>query len=183
MPVGGHNVTGCLGYVNAAAEIMQQIDHLGLDPGRTTIVTAAGTGGTLAGLLAGIKLLQSPVQVLGLDIGKLWRRFGPSVARLAGDLCTALGEPSTFTADALPLIERRYAGPGYARVSIAAIKAIRLMARTEGILLDPVYAGKAFAGLLDLVDRGRFGRDDHVIFLHTGGLPGLWAYGSQLDPD
>jgi 1-aminocyclopropane-1-carboxylate deaminase/D-cysteine desulfhydrase-like pyridoxal-dependent ACC family enzyme len=94
-----------------------------------------------------------------------------------------VGEPHTFTMDALPLIEERYAGPGYARISATVIAAIRLMARTEGILLDPVYTGKAFAGLLDLVARGRFSRDEHVIFLHTGGLPGLWAFGEQLNRD
>lgn len=183
MPVGGHSVTGCLGYVNAAIEIAQQIERHGLAPERTTIVTAAGTGGTLAGLFAGLRLLQSPVRILGLDIGKLWRGFASSVARLAGELSVALEEPHTFTVDALPLIEKQYAGAGYARMSEGVVAAIRLMARTEGILLDPVYTGKAFAGLLDLVAQGWFAREEHVIFLHTGGLPGLWAFAGQLDSE
>jgi D-cysteine desulfhydrase len=94
-----------------------------------------------------------------------------------------LEEPHTFTVDALPLIEKQYAGAGYARMSEGVVAAIRLMARTEGILLDPVYTGKAFAGLLDLVAQGWFAREEHVIFLHTGGLPGLWAFAGQLDSE
>ena len=180
IPVGGHAVAGCLGYVAAAAEIQSQLEARGLPATRTTVVTAAGTGGTLAGLVAGFALLQSPVSVLGLDIGKLWKGFPASVARLVEALCAALGNPQTFRPEQIPLVETTYAGPGYAVFTPETRRAITLLARTEGILLDPVYTGKAFAGLLDLVARGTFAAGQHLIFLHTGGLPGLWAYPGHL---
>jgi len=176
MPVGGHTVTGCLGYVDAALEIHEQTMSLGLDLGRVTVITAAGTGGTLAGLLAGFTLLGAPIRVLGIDVGKLWKAFPASLARLAGELCAALGETYTFRPADVPIIEGTYVGPGYAALTEASRTAVRLLARTEGILLDPVYTGKAMAGLVDLVGNGRFTTDDTVIFLHTGGFPGLWAF-------
>jgi D-cysteine desulfhydrase family pyridoxal phosphate-dependent enzyme len=180
MPVGGHNVTGCLGYVEAACEIQEQALSNNLSLDKITIVTAAGTGGTLAGLMAGFALLDSPIRVLGLDIGKLWKGFPQSIARLANELFKALADKNASDAADVPLIEGTYAGPAYAKQHPPATEAIRLLARNEGILLDPVYTGKAFAGLLDLVRNGRFAADEILIFLHTGGLPALWAYGESL---
>jgi L-cysteate sulfo-lyase len=180
IPVGGHNVTGCLGYVAAAAELHHQVEALGLDPARITVVVAAGTGGTLAGLLAGLALLGSPIKVLGIDVGKLWRGFPASLAKLARELCCSLGEARDFAPEGVPLIEEEYAGSGYAILSRSCREAICLLAQSEGVLLDPVYSGKAFAGLLDLVQRGRFGAGEEVIFWHTGGMAGLWAYAQQL---
>lgn len=181
MPVGGHNVTGCLGYVDAARELHEQVAAAGLPPNRTTVVIAAGTGGTLAGLVAGLTLLQSPLRVLGLDIGKLWKAFPASLARLASDLCAALGAERSFRPQEIPLVEGVYAGPGYAAFTTETGRAMVTLARAEGVLLDPVYTGKAFAGLLDLIARGRFAAGEHVIFLHTGGLPGLWAYERKVE--
>jgi len=180
MPVGGHSVTGCLGYVAAALELHQQVEEIASDKGRVTVVTGVGTGGTLAGLMAGLKLLESPVRVLGIDVGKLWKAFPASLAKLAGDLCAALGEPRSFQPDDVPMIEGKYVGPGYAVYTSETGAAIRIMAQAEGLLLDPVYSGKAFAGLLDLIGKGRFGADETIIFLHTGGLPGLWAFEEPL---
>ena len=180
MPVGGHNVTGCLGYVEAACELHEQAIALGWDLAKVTIVTAAGTGGTLAGLLAGFALLNSPIRVLGLDIGKLWRAFPVSLARLTSELCAAMGQAMTIHAEDVPLIEARYAGPRYAAFTAETAVAIQTVARYGGVILDPVYTGKAFAGLLDLVRHGRFTHDEYVVFLHTGGIPGLWAYEQQL---
>ena len=176
MPVGGHTPLGCLGYVAAALELQQQILALGLPPDKTTVLTAAGTGGTLAGLVAGFYLLESPVKALGLDIGKLWRGFLDTLARLAGEICQLLGSYGVWRGRDFPLIEQRYAGPGYSQLDVPTRQAIELLAQREGILLDPVYTGKAFAGLLDLIHRRHFPPDHHIIFLHTGGLPGLWAY-------
>ncbi|MGB3714756.1 MAG: D-cysteine desulfhydrase family protein [Candidatus Promineifilaceae bacterium] len=175
IPVGGHNVLGCLGYVNAALEIQEQLANLRLTNHPVTVITAAGTGGTLAGLMAGFGLVGNQVKVLGIDIGKLWRAFPASIARLASDLCSALGETHHYRPADTPVIENRYAGPGYARVSDETIIAIETMAQTEGIMLDPVYTGKAFAGLIDLIRDGRFREHEHVVFLHTGGYPALWA--------
>ncbi|MBP8058046.1 MAG: pyridoxal-phosphate dependent enzyme [Chloroflexi bacterium] len=176
MPVGGHTPLGCLGYVAAALELHQQTQIAGIPQAKTTIITAAGTGGTLTGLMAGLTLLNSPLRVLGLDIGKLWRAFPESLARLAGDICRLLGEYEVWRGRDVPLIESRYAGPGYSQLDDPTRQAIQRVAAAEGILLDPVYSGKAFAGLLDLIQQGYFAPDQHLIFLHTGGLPGLWAY-------
>lgn len=181
IPVGGHNVTGCLGYVAAACELHEQVKAAGLPLDQTTVITAAGTGGTIAGLFAGLTLLESPLRVLGLDIGKLWKAFPASLARQAGDLCAELGAKRSFLPQEIPLIENAYAGPGYATFTAETGRAITTLAQTEGILLDPVYTGKAFAGLLDLVAQGQFAAGEHVIFLHTGGLPGLWAYEEKVE--
>ena len=122
----------------------------------------------------------SPIQVLGVDVGKLWRTFPTSIARLATEVCGLLGQPHHFTADAVPMIEGTYVGEGYAKLRQEAVEAIGVLAKTEGVLLDPVYSGKAFAGLLDLVGNGRFAPDAQLVFLHTGGLPGLWPYADRL---
>ena len=180
MPVGGHTAVGCLGYVAAAVEMQKQLTELALDASRVTIVLPVGTGVTLAGLWAGFQLLGSSVQVLGIDVGKLWRTFPASIARLATEVCGLLGQPHHFTADAVPIIEKTYVGAGYAQLRAEAVAAIKLLAQVEGVVLDPVYSGKAFAGLLDLVGNGRFAPDAQLIFLHTGGLPGLWPYADQL---
>lgn len=180
MPVGGHTVTGCLGYVAAAAELAAQVAALGLVAAKVVIITAVGTGGTLAGLMAGLRLIGSPIQLLGIDIGKLWKAFPVSIARLAGDLCAVLGERHIFQPTAVPLIAETYAGPGYSVLTEETAVAIHTLAQTEGILLDPVYTGKAFAGMLDLIAKGHFSADTQLIFLHTGGLPGLWAYAEEL---
>ncbi len=174
IPVGGHTWRGCLGYVQAALEIDQQARALGI--AGATVVTAAGTGGTLAGLLAGLALIDSPLRLLGIDVGKLWKAFPASLARLAGEICARLGERRTFDEGSIPLIAEVYAAPQYGSPSQACLAAIRRLARLEGILLDPVYTGKAFAGLLDLIASGHFGGQDPIIFWHTGGLPALFAF-------
>jgi 1-aminocyclopropane-1-carboxylate deaminase/D-cysteine desulfhydrase-like pyridoxal-dependent ACC family enzyme len=164
---------GCLGYVRAALEIDAQARSLELD--QAWLVLAAGSGGTLAGLMAGFTLVHSSLRLIGLDVGKLWKNFPASIARLASEICSRMGSPHTFQPEHVPLIETRYAGSGYARPSAEAHEAIRILACSEGILLDPVYTGKAFAGLLDLLDRQELGKDEPVIFLHTGGAPALFA--------
>jgi D-cysteine desulfhydrase family pyridoxal phosphate-dependent enzyme len=178
IPVGGHSALGALGYALCAAELHEHAAALGLR--NATVVTAAGTGGTLAGLLAGFALLGSPLRVLGIDVGKLWQGFPASIAHLAGEVCALLSEPRLFAPADVPLIEKRYVGPAYAIPTSEGTAAIRQAAECEGLILDPVYTGKALAGLLDLVRQGHFGRDETVIFLHTGGVPALFAFADQL---
>ncbi len=188
IPVGGHTWRGCLGYVRASVELHEQAKALGIE--NAYVVLAAGSGGTLAGLMAGLALLGSPLQLLGIDVGKLWKGFPPSIARLANEIrarlsqgrvqggsqpATGLWSSESFRPDQVPLIEGTYVGPAYAVPSEQGNAALKRLARTEGILLDPVYTGKAFAGLLDLVERKQLGRDEPVIFLHTGGVPALFA--------
>jgi 1-aminocyclopropane-1-carboxylate deaminase/D-cysteine desulfhydrase-like pyridoxal-dependent ACC family enzyme len=136
--------------------------------------------GTLAGLLAGFHLINSPIRLLGLDIGKLWQAFPQTLAKLSSALCATLNHPVHFSTKDIPMIEAIYAGAGYSILNEETITAVRTLARYEGVLLDPVYTGKAFAGLLDLIKQGQFQEDEHVIFLHTGGFPGNWAFADQL---
>jgi D-cysteine desulfhydrase family pyridoxal phosphate-dependent enzyme len=176
IPVGGYSWRGGLGYVRAAVEIESQTRALGIE--NAHLVLAAGTGGTLAGLLAGLTLIDSSLSLLGIDVGKLWKAFPASLARLAGEICNHLGAKRIFNPGEIPLLEEIYAVPKYGVPSQSCQDAIRRLARTEGILLDPVYTGKAFAGMLDLIEKGRLGSNDPIIFLHTGGLPTLFAFES-----
>jgi L-cysteate sulfo-lyase len=182
IPVGGHSWLGCMGYARAAIEIHEQATKIGIE--NAYLVMAAGTGGTLAGLLAGLCLIDSPLQPLGIDVGKLWKAFPDSLARLTTEICHRLGEKQPFEANDIPLLENVYAVPKYGEPSPGGLKAIQKLASLEGILLDPVYTGKAFAGLLDLIKQGKLGQDEPIIFLHTGGLPALFAFEDRvLDND
>ena len=176
IPVGGYSWRGCLGYVRAAVEIESQARALGIE--NAHLVLAAGTGGTLAGTLAGLRLMESSLHLLAIDIGVLWKGFPDSLARVAGEICKHLGGKQVFVSSEIPLLERTYAAPKYGLPSPGCQEAIRRLARTEGILLDPVYTGKAFAGMLDLIEKRRLGSNEPIIFLHTGGLPALFAFES-----
>jgi D-cysteine desulfhydrase family pyridoxal phosphate-dependent enzyme len=174
IPVGGYSWRGGLGYVRAAVEIEAQARALGIE--KAYLVLAAGTGGTLAGLLAGLTLMDSSLSLLGIDIGKLWKGFPASLARLASEICNHLGVKRTFQPAEIPLLEETYALPKYGVPSPSCQEAIQRLARAEGIPLDPVYTGKAFAGMLDLIEKGQLGSNEPIIFLHTGGLPALFAF-------
>lgn len=174
IPVGGRSVLGSLGYVRAALELHQQATAAGLE--NAWVIVAAGTGGTLAGLWAGFTWLGSPLRLMGIDVGVLWKDFPRSIAHLATRLSARLKLPHKFAANEVPLIESEYATPAYGMPSKAGNHALQLLARLEGILLDPIYTGKAFAAMLDLVAKGRLGTQAPLIFLHTGGLPALFAF-------
>jgi D-cysteine desulfhydrase family pyridoxal phosphate-dependent enzyme len=173
IPVGGYSWRGCLGYVRAAVEIETQARALGIE--KAHLVLAAGTGGTLAGSLAGLTLMESSLHLFAIDIGKLWKRFPTSLARLTEEICRRVGAKRVFKPGEIPLLEAIYAGPKYGVPSQSGQDAIQRLARTEGILLDPVYTGKAFAGMLDLIEKRELGSNEPIIFLHTGGLPALFA--------
>lgn len=177
IPVGGHNSLGALGYVDGALEIEMQCCQAGLRD--AYVVTAAGSGGTLAGLLAGLTLGGSGLRPVGIDVGKLWKGFPASIARLATDTAALLGERRAFSPAEVILIEERYVGTCYGAPCPAGQAALRQLAAFEGILLDPVYTAKAFAGMLDLIRCGELGRKEPIIFLHTGGLPALFAFEEQ----
>jgi D-cysteine desulfhydrase family pyridoxal phosphate-dependent enzyme len=177
IPVGGYSWRGGLGYVRAAIEIESQARALGIE--KAYLVLAAGTGGTLAGLLAGLTLMDSSLSLLGIDVGKLWKAFPASLARLATEICSRLGVKRVFEAGEIPLLEETYALPKYGVPSPGCQNAIRRLAHAEGILLDPIYTGKAFAGMLDLIEKGKLGSNEPIIFLHTGGLPALLAFDNR----
>ena len=165
IPCGGSNALGALGYVDCAREIAGQglrFDH---------IVCAEGSGGTMAGLALGAKLFLPGTKVHGMMVDTdPFDRITPALMRETAALLEISPE---ITAEDYLL--RDMCGPGYAIASPAGNAAVALMARREGIFLDPVYTGKAFAGLLELVEEGAFGEEERVLFLHSGGAGGLFA--------
>jgi L-cysteate sulfo-lyase len=180
IPVGGHSRTGCLGYVQAALEIDVQARQIGLE--RAWLVAAVGTGGTLAGLMAGLALCGSSIQLLGIDVGKLWKAFPASIANMASHLCRDLGYPQVFSPDDVPFIEHTYVGERYGQPTPACLKAVKHLACCEGLFLDPIYTAKAFSGLIDLLERNALGDNQPIIFLHTGGVPALFSFDPSLYP-
>ncbi len=173
IPAGGYSVLGGLGYARAALEIHQQVQREGL-AGAWLVVTA-GTGTTLAGLWAGLTLLDTPVRLAGIDIGKLWKAFPAAIARLAEQICAFLGEPCRFDRRQTPLLAGNDAEPAYGVPSPAGNAAIHLLMQLEGVPLDPTYTAKAFAGMLHRIREGQMGAREPVIFLHTGGLTAVAA--------
>jgi D-cysteine desulfhydrase len=173
VPLGGSNGLGSLGYVRAAVEIEEQAQAAGVAD--AWVVVATGSGGTLAGLIAGFRLIGSSLRLVGIDVASIWKNSPELVARIANDAAGLIGLPANVEPSDVSLIEHTYVGEGYAVPSSDGTAAIRHLVRSEGLLLDPTYTGKAFAGLLDLNESGHLGDDEPVIFWHTGGLPGLFA--------
>jgi D-cysteine desulfhydrase len=174
LPPGGSNAVGVLGYVAAAAELREQLDTGTPD----RIVCAIGSAGTVSGLALGTALLDWPVIVDAAAVSDPVPDKLTDVRRLVGDAAELLG------VDAPDLdhvrVTGRALGPGYGVPTEEVWEAIRLFGRTEGITLDPVYTGKAAAALIDAVRTGDIGAGETVVFVHTGGLPGLFGYAPEL---
>ena len=165
IPCGGSNALGALGYVACAKEIAGQglhVDH---------IVCAEGSGGTMAGLALGAKLYLPGTKVHGMMVDS--DPFDQITPALMEEAASLLGIAPEITPEDYLL--RDMCGPGYAIPSEAGNAAVSLLAEREGIFLDPVYTGKAFAGLLEQAEEGVFAPEDTVLFLHTGGAGGLFA--------
>ncbi|MFN8473085.1 MAG: pyridoxal-phosphate dependent enzyme [Anaerolineae bacterium] len=177
IPVGSFAPLGAMGYAAAAAELTAQADTAGIT--LDYVVVAAGTGTTAAGLVAGFRYIRRPTRVIAVDVGRLWHNFAPSILRLAVRTSDLLGRPAAFGSSDLETHEG-YVGVGYSVPSREGQEAIHLVARTEGLMLEPVYTAKAMAALLGLVRSGRFGSEDNVVFIHTGGAPALYAYADQF---
>ena len=173
IPTGGSTGVGALGYAALMLELLQQARGLGLSIDR--IVAASSSGGTQAGLVVGRALAQSDVAVLGVDVDGEPDELLAEVRSIARDCAEKVGLGAEIAADAFEIV-RDYAAPGYGMPNPGRIEAVTLLARLEGILLDPVYSGKAMAGLIGLVRQGRFAKDETVVFIHTGGTPALFAY-------
>ncbi len=175
VPYGGSNALGAAGFVLAVVELLEQARALGVR--FSHVVHASGSAGTQAGLAVGLAALAPGTALIGLDIDAEPERVRRDVERVAHDTAALLG-----VADALhdrPItVVPGYAGAGYGLPTDGMLEAVRLGAQLEGLVLDPVYSGKGFAGVIDLVRQGRFGADDNVLFWHTGGAPALFAYRS-----
>jgi D-cysteine desulfhydrase len=172
VPVGGSNPIGATGYAACALEILAQTFEEGLRIDR--IVTASGSTGTHSGLVTGLHGLNSGISVVGIDVS----RPRDQQEEMVYDLTRRTSERLGFAAPERSSVRcfDEYVGPGYSLPTPEMADAVRLFAREEGILLDPVYTGKTAAGLIDLVEQGFFEKDENVLFLHTGGSPALYHY-------
>ena len=177
IPTGGSNALGSLGYVALTLELAQQaaaagivIDHL---------VVAGGSGGTQAGLIAGKAAAKARHKIIGIDIDGEYDAVVAEVNTVTQETAALLKLPLSNLKEEVEVV-RGYAEPGYGQPNPEMIRAVKLLATLEGILLDPVYTGKAMAGLLGLIAKGRFREDETVVFLHTGGMPALFAYGEYF---
>lgn len=175
IPGGGSNPIGALGYVDCAREIVVQADELDLAVDR--IVTATGSAGTHGGLVAGLAVMGADVPVLGFGVRAPKARQEAMVLKLARETAALLGRPDAVTED-MVVADCDYVGEGYGLVDQGVIDALMLAARTDAIVLDPVYSAKAMKGL---IARAEEFRGETVVFLHTGGAQGLFGYQSVLE--
>ena len=174
IPTGGSTPLGSLGYARCAAEIAQQETELGLSFNQ--VVVPNGSAGTHAGLAAGFQLLGRGTSIVkSYSVLSDRDTSATRTRQLTEDALTLLGSSAVVQAEEID-IDGSQLGDGYGLPTLAMQEAVRLMARAEGLLIDPVYSGKAFAGLLADLRHGRYRSGDNVLFVMTGGTPGLYAY-------
>ena len=177
IPVGGSNEVGSLGYVRCANEILVQIAEQDIVVDQ--IVHASGSAGTQAGLLAGFISAKVDIPVLGISVSRDTEAQQALVQALLEKTLQYMGLDSTLAAGRV-VADGAYYGQGYGITTPAMLEAVKMCARLEGILLDPVYTGKGMAGLIDKCRSGVFSSGQNILFLHTGGSPGLFAYRELL---
>jgi len=175
IPLGGSNPLGALGYIACAEEIMGQTFETGLDIQH--VVFACGSAGTHSGLLLGLLGNNCQIPVIGISVLYPKAVLETRIAELVEQTATFIGLDIKVSRKDIVCFDE-YIGPGYTRSTDAMLEAVKWLAGTEGVLLDPTYTGKGMAGLIDLVRKGYFAKDENVLFLHTGGAPSLYARGS-----
>lgn len=169
IPVGGSNALGALGYVESALEIAQQCEGA---VSLSSVIVASGSAGTHAGLAVGLEQLLPDVELIGVTVSRSVADQKPKVVTLQ----QAVAEQLALKATADIQLWDDYFAPGYGTPNEEGMDAVKLLARLEGILLDPVYTGKAMAGLIDGIEQKRFKDEGPILFVHTGGAPALFAY-------
>jgi L-cysteate sulfo-lyase len=180
IPYGASNAVGAVGYAAAMQELSGQLAAKKLAVDR--IIIASSSGGTQAGLAVGARLVGFGGQIVGIGIDKGEAGDDPypvHLARLANATALRIGLETSFTPGDF-VVNQDYLGGGYGVVGEVEREAIRLAARHEGLLLDPVYTGRAMGGLIDMIRRGVIGYDETLLFWHTGGMPALFAYADEL---
>lgn len=173
IPIGGSTMVGSLGYMRAAYEIQRQNEAFKLPIQQIGLAT--GSGGTHAGLMAGFALLGKPATINAYNVQPQNEPLERHTAALLAELCALLEMPieKSFVN---PRVVAGHAGDQYGIPTDSCLEAVKLLAQTEGVFLDPVYTGKAFSGLLADLREGRLDSSSPVLFIHTGGIPGLFAY-------
>ncbi|ASP47106.1 D-cysteine desulfhydrase family protein [Cognaticolwellia beringensis] len=181
VPYGGSNELGALAFLEAFKELESQRKNI--NASFTHIVFASSSGGTHAGLMLGNKLFKSSYKIMGINIDKGETdqiSFDQYIVSLANSTAKLIGENLKFS-DVDLMLNSDYVGEGYGVVGALENEAISITAQTEGILLDPVYTGRAMGGLIDMIRNGKIKKTDSVLFWHTGGAPALFAYSNDLD--
>ena len=179
VPYGGSNELGAMSFIAAVAELQEQ--KIGRD--FSHVVFASSSGGTHAGLILGKKIYNKTFELVGINIDKETNTalpFDQQITQLVNSTAKFIGLDYTFSNDEL-ILNPDYVGAGYGIVGPQENEAIALTAKFEGILLDPVYTGRAMAGLIHLIRSGKIGKSDEVLFWHTGGAPSLFAYADDLE--
>ncbi|HHS9923365.1 TPA: D-cysteine desulfhydrase [Klebsiella quasipneumoniae subsp. similipneumoniae] len=169
IPVGGSNALGALGYVESALEIAQQCEDA---VEISSVVVASGSAGTHAGLAVGLEQLMPQAELIGVTVSRAVADQLPKVVALQQAVANSL----KLQAKADIILWDDYFAPGYGTPNEEGMAAVKLLAQLEGILLDPVYTGKAMAGLIDGITQKRFKDEGPILFVHTGGAPALFAY-------
>ncbi len=173
IPGGASNCIGALGYAVCAEEMMTQLNELHLDIDH--IVVPSGSAGTHAGMIVGMTGMSGGIPISGVNVSRTKQEQEKLVYELAEETADNLKINSSIKREDIVCFDQ-YVGPGYSLPTQSMVDAVKLFAQTEAILLDPVYSGKAAAGLIDFVRNGYFPRGSNVLFLHTGGSPALYAY-------
>lgn len=179
IPVGGSNAVGALGYVGAMLELNAQLWEQSVNA--NWLYHAAGSGGTQAGIVLGAALYGAEYQVVGVAVSGTSDQKVERAFDLVNQTADLLDVENPVRRERL-MSDDTQVGPGYGIPTAETLEAIQTLAQTEGIFLDPVYTGKAFAALLADVRSGKLTADDTVVFLHSGGTPALFAKREELDP-
>lgn len=173
IPGGASNAIGAMGYASCAEEIMAQLNemHLNVD----YIIVPSGSAGTHAGMVVGMRGVNAGIPIWGVNVSRPKNIQEKIVYQLALETAEKLGLKWGVAWEDIVCFDN-YVGPGYSLPTEAMVEAVTLFARTEAILLDPVYSGKAAAGMIDFIRKGDFKKGSRILFLHTGGSPALYAY-------
>jgi D-cysteine desulfhydrase len=177
IPGGGSNPIGATGYVACAMEILAQTFEAGVAIDR--VITASGSSGTHAGLVTGLEGAQAAIPVVGINVSRPKAPQEEKVYALVQQTAERIGVRTEISRDTVVCFDD-YVGAGYSLPTPEMGEAVRMLARLEGVLLDPVYTGKTMAGLIDLSRKGFFEKDEKVLFVHTGGSPALYAYSETV---
>lgn len=173
IPGGGSSKVGALGYANCALEMVAQANDM--DVKIDHIIHATGSAGTQGGLVTGLKLINAQIPVLGIGVSAAKDEQETRVFDLAEETADYLGVPGGV--DRADIVANdEYIGEGYGIPTQGMLDAVHLAAHKEGLLFDPVYSGKALDGMFDLITKGHFGKQDTLVFIHTGGAAGLFGY-------
>jgi L-cysteate sulfo-lyase len=178
VPGGGSNPIGALGYIDCALEFIAQANREGIVIDH--VVHATGSAGTQAGLAVGLKASSSRIPLLGIGVNAPRQEQEEKVWRLAQETADYVGAPGCVEREDI-VANCDYVGEGYGIPTREMNDAVLLLARLEGLLFDPVYSGKGLAGMIDLVRNGGFGDAKNILFVHTGGVAGLFGYSAILD--